>query len=641
MVRRNNQPTSSELLTLITIVLVVMALYFGRAILIPLALAVVFTFLLEPLITWLERSFLGRVSSVLLVLALAFATIGILGWVVTHQFVQITGQLPSYMGNLQQKIKLIHGFRDGSFSKANASMQQLNKELAAASADAPATPTPGQSQTKKGSGPAPAVRPIPVQVTEPPQTTFQSLGSLLGPLVKPIETAGIVIVFSVFMLLKREDLRNRLISLAGQGRLNVMTQAMDDAAQRLSRYLLLQSVINAGFGLLFGTGLYLIGIPHSLLWGVLGGLLRFIPYLGTLIAAVFPVTMALAVFPGWSQALLALGFFLVLELTVSNFVEPWLCGAHTGISSLAFLVAAAFWFMLWGPVGLLLSTPLTVCLVVLGRYVPQLRFLEVVLGDEPVLSAEEHFYQRLLAMDQEEAIDIAKAYLKVNSLESLYESVLIPALNLAEEDRHRDALDEEQEKFICQSTKELIEELGERIEQKPPAEGSNGERFPETGPSCSIDTTMPSIVCLPARDEADEIVGLMVTQLLQRTGYRAHSVEIGAASDMLQQVSQHDTQLACVSALPPFAMGQARALCKRLRAQFPEITIILGLWNVAGGVARAQERFGSGCADIIVTTPAEAMLQIRHLTQSLSRDMEAQDVTPSENEEHKKEERRI
>ena len=249
-------------------------------------------------------------------------------------------------------------------------------------------------------------------MTAPPTNLVQDLRALLGPLAGPAETAAIVVIFTAFMLIKREDLRNRLIRLGGQGQLTVMTQALDDASQRLSRYLLLQFLVNAGYGLLFGVGLYFIGIPHALLWGILAALLRLVPYVGTLIATAFPMAMALAVFPGWQHALLIFGLFVVLELIVANMIEPWLYGAHTGISSLAILVAAVFWSMLWGPVGLILSTPLTVCLMLVGRYVPHLSFLEVLLGDEPVLSPHELFYQRLLAMDQDEARNVAEVQLQ-------------------------------------------------------------------------------------------------------------------------------------------------------------------------------------------------------------------------------------
>ena len=418
-----------------------------------------------------------------------------------------------------------------------------------------------------------------------------------------------MVIFTAFMLIKREDLRNRMIRLGGQGQLTVMTQALDDASRRLSRYLLLQFLVNAGYGTLFGVGLYLVGVPHALLWGILAALLRLIPYVGTLIAAAFPMAMALAVFPGWSHVLLIFALFLVLELIIANMIEPWLYGAHTGISALAILVAAVFWSMLWGPVGLILSTPLTVCLMLIGRYVPQLSFLEVILGDEPVLSPEQIFYQRLLAMDQDEARYIAEAQLQNQSLESLYETVLIPALRLAEEDRHSDGLGERTSEFIAQTTRELIDDLGDRaLERNSPEEGSGG------GLSSDRRLGGATIVCLPARDEADELVGMMFAQILRQAGYGASYLPIGTVNDMLEQVKRGDFRIAYVSALPPFAVGQARSLCKRLRERFPELVIVIGLWKFAGGVPKAQERVGASCANAVATTFSEGLLQVGRLS---------------------------
>ena len=263
------------------------------------------------------------------------------------------------------------------------------------------------------------------------------------------------------MLLKREDLRNRLLRLAGLGQLNLMTQALDDAAGRVSRYMLMQFLVNASFGTLFGLGLYLIGVPNPVLWGVVAGILRIVPYVGTLVAATLPFALSLAVFDGWLRPLLVFLLVAGLELIIANFVEPWLYGAHVGISSLALLVTAVFWTVLWGPAGLILSTPLTVCVVVLGRYVPQLSFLHILLGDEPVLAPEAQIYQRLLAMDQLEAHGIVGQFLKGRPLVELYDSVLIPALSMAEQDRHKGAIDAVREEFLFLSINEMIAEFSE------------------------------------------------------------------------------------------------------------------------------------------------------------------------------------
>jgi predicted PurR-regulated permease PerM len=621
-----NSPTASESLTFVTIVLAVAALYFGRAVLIPLALAVVFSFLLRPLVTLVEKCRLGRTPAVLLVLVFAFSLVGTLGWVVTEQLMDVTSQLPNYRTNIRNKIESLSPPKDGKLSKAAATVNELNNELTNPHVEVPAGAN--RNRSDKELGKTVPVRPVPVQVTQPPSNVIQFTRDRLGPLVGPLETAGIVIVFTVFMLMKREDLRNRVIRLAGEQRLNTVTQAMDDASRRLSRYLFLQFLVNAGYGFVFGFALYLIRVPHALLWGVMAGVLRLVPYIGTLCAAIFPVAMALAVFPGWTQAIWIVGIFLILELTISNFIEPWLYGSHTGISSLAILVAAVFWAVLWGPIGLILSTPLTVCLMVLGLYVPQLQFLEVLLGDEPALPPEAQFYQRLLAMDQDEAADIARSYLKEKSLEGLYEAVLIPALGLAEEDRHMGVLEADRKNFICQSAEELVEELGEEANaaDKTPDESAmpeaDDDRSTEIGSqSRSSESPRLSIVCMPARDRADEIVAAMVAQLLEKDSFSARSLKIGAVADMLDEVSELEASIVCVSALPPFALGHARSLCRRLKTRCPQVRVILGLWNFEGGVARAQDRVGTSSADMVGTALSEVLAEIRQVAKAAASEL--------------------
>ena len=566
---------------------------FGRRVLIPLALAVVLAFLLTPVVTLLEKCRLGRVASVLVVLVMAVVLLGAISWGVTNQLVEILGHLPDYRANIHNKIEAIRRGRNVGLSKATATVDVLNKELSAASDTA---------SNKKGGR-----EPIAVQLAAPPRSAAEYLREAVGPLTGILETSGVTVIFTLFILVKREDLRNRMFRLAGSHQLSVMTQALDEASQRLSRYLVLQFVVNAGYGLLFGLGVYFIGIPHPLLWGLLASLLRFVPYIGTPFAAAFPMGLALAIFPGWFQLGLTFALFVLLELTIANLVEPWLYGSHTGVSSLAILVAAIFWGMLWGPVGLLLSTPLTVCLILMGRYVPQLSFLEVLLGDEPVLSPQAHFYQRLLALDEVEAREIADNYLKENSIGDLYDSVLIPALSLAEKDRHMNVLDESRTTFIHQTTRELIEELYESYQTVPNAGGDESA----AGPLAIQPASRLRIVCIPARDEADEIVGMMVMQLLRRAGYDADALPIGAVSTMVEQVDRLGAQVICISALPPFATSQAKSLCKRLRHQCPEAKIVIGLWEFPGGVTKAQERMGNSCANVIATSLAQVTSLIR------------------------------
>jgi predicted PurR-regulated permease PerM len=655
VIRSSNATAAAKLLTLTAVVAVIVGLYFGRQVLIPLALAVVLSFLLVPVASALERLRLGRVLSVVIVVSLALAVVGFGGWIVTGQLINVVDQLPDYQSNIHEKLESLRVQHGNRLTNATKTVSDLSKELTTASESA------ADKKIVKRTGAAP----IPVQVTQPPSNAPQYLRTIVGPLTGIFETAGIVIVFAVFMLVKREDLRNRLIRLAGQGRLTLVTQALDDASRRLSRYLYLQFLVNALYGAMFGGGLYLIGVPRPLLWGVLAALLRLIPYIGTAVAAAFPVLMAMAVFPGWHQAILVVALFVTLEIVVSNILEPWLYGSHTGISSLAILVAAVFWAALWGPIGLILSTPLTVCLILMGRYVPQLSFLEVLLGDEPVLPVEAHFYQRLLALDQDEATTIAESYLKEKPLGSLYDHVVIPALAMAEQDRHLNLLDTGTADFISQTTRELIEEVGERFfdslkndlakngsvqsdisrngrgakEVQANGEGASQEMLFSPGKEPSTESTESKhadagqnaarnevdygaladlrIVCIPARDEADELVAQMIAQLLRRLGSDVRVQRFAARNSDLTDVETHAFDVAIVSALPPFAAGHARSLCKRLRQRQPELKIMLGLWSFEGGIDKAEDRIGSGCADIVATSLEEAIGRLAEVSQSL------------------------
>ena len=608
MVRSQN---SSRSLVLIAFVLAIAALYFGRQVLIPLALGLIFSFLLTPFVTQLEKLRLGRVPSVFIVLIFSFALVGTLSWAVAGQLVEVMAHVSDYKYNLDEKIQALHARREGNLSKATDTVKELNRELGAV----PGQIAANQPQNKQPGSSRP-VRPIPVQVAAPPTNFLDDLRSLLGPLAGVLETAVIVVIFTVFMLLKREDLRNRAIRLAGKGRLSMMTQALDDAGYRLSRYLLLQFMVNAGYGLVFGSGLYFIGLPHAFLWGFLAALLRFVPYIGTLAAASAPILMALAVFPGWHHAALAFGLFLVLELVISNFVEPTLYGAHTGISSLAILVAAIFWTTLWGPVGLILSTPLTVCLVVLGRYVPQLNFLEVVLGDEPVLTPGQRFYQRLLATDQEEAREIAIGHLKDNSLESLYETIFIPALRLAEQDHHNNGLDDDSKRFVFRSTRELIEDLGDQYEEGLLPESNKVEKTEKDRQSRMSAPAHHSIACIPSQSGADDLVAMMLTQLLRHAGYKARQLRAGEVDEILAAFSQGDYDTACVSSVLPYTVAQTRTLCRQLQTNNQGVRVILGLWDFEGGVEKARDRLGSGCHAIVTTSISETLDQVAQNAES-------------------------
>jgi hypothetical protein len=349
-----------------------------------------------------------------------------------------------------------------------------------------------------------------------------------------------------------------------------------------------------------------------MLWGVFGALLRFLPYIGSLIGAVLPVAMGLAVFPGWHHAGVAFALFVLLELAVSNIVEPLLYGAHTGISSLAILVAAVFWGMIWGSVGLILSTPLTVCLIVLGRHVPQLKFLEVLLGDEPVLLPEQCFYQRLLARDLDEARSLAEAHLKTNSLESLYDTVILPALKLVEEDYQREGLDEGARRFVLRSVKELIDDLGEEQAMEAPVSNGQNEAYVTVRLNKSSQLTA-NVACIAASGGTDELVTIMLAQVLHQAGCRVRALRAASAEKSALTASRFDSNIVCVSVISPFAGGEARTLCRKLRAGISNAQVVMGMWNLDSNAA--QQKLGSGCPGPVATSFSDAITQIRKLAQ--------------------------
>ena len=444
----------STLLSVVIIIIVVAVLFFAKEIFVPLALALLFSFLLAPLVRRFERWRLPRVPAVLLAVALAFAVIGGVGFLVGTQLVDLTYRLPSYQANISHRIANLKKTDPNSpLSKANATLDALGKQIAGTSPEPSSTRPDGPTSDNKEK-----IRQV--EIVKPATSLIEVVQSVLGPAVGPLGTGAVVVVFVLFMLLKREDLRDRIIHLIGKGRLNVTTQALDEAAHKVTGYLTMQVIINVCFGLPIGIGLYFIGVPNPFLWGLLAILLRFIPYIGAWVALGFPLLLSLAVTDTWAMPLEVLALFATIELVTSNVLEPWLYGAHTGLSPVAIMVATIFWTWLWGGVGLLLATPLTVCVAVLGKYIPSLSFLDALLGDEPTLTVNERYYQRLLAMDRHEAGVVAEEYQADHTAVEVYSDLFVPALAAAEREEQTGALDERHQRFIFQTTRDMIEEIG-------------------------------------------------------------------------------------------------------------------------------------------------------------------------------------
>lgn len=613
---------------LLSAAIVVAALYVGRDILLPFALSILLTFLLAPLVERLEKWKFGRIPAVLTVVALAVLSFSALAFVLANQVYDLAYKLPDYKENILAKAQAFQSDGTGVVSRVTKSFDEMRAILTSRDGelapDAPTDSEKGAAQVTLDSSPklksnqphadegAPTPnKPIPVEVVET-LSAKEIVQGILGPLLSPLASGAMVVVFVVFMLLKREDLRNRLIHLIGGEQLNTTTEALNDAARRVSQYLLMQLIINSAYGLVICIGLALIGLPNAPLWGALTALLRFVPYIGPWIAALMPIAISLAVFNGWLQPGLVIALFVVNELVSNNFIEPWLYGSSTGISTIGILASAVFWTWLWGPLGLVMATPLTVCLIVVGRYVPQLAFLDTILSDQDVLPPQSRFYQRLLALDPDEAMEVAEDCLATSSLTELYDVVMLPALMLAERARHNGAIDEEKHRFVNQTTREIVDELGERLRK---AAKSSDKALDVASLRSEVTSKKATVLCLPARGEADKVAGLMLAQLLEQRGINASVVSSEAVSgEMLVQVPAESISGVCVSALPPLATTHVRSLCNRLRPQFPRLKLIVGLWQTGGVTAKMQERLIATGINKLVTTLSEAASELeRHV----------------------------
>ncbi len=597
---------------LILLVLVLLGLYFARAILIPLAIALTLNFLLAPAVIQLERLRIGRVLAVTLVGVMAFTAVGAVGWVVTRQIFTVVNDLPNYRDNIHDKLAALHAPSAGPLRMTLNSIHEIGTEIADELNPPPPESRPEALRTRHDRELArleAEKQPIPVTVIPPVQTRSQYLSQYAWPVLKPLGALGMIVIFTVYMLVKREDLRNRLLLLAGIGQISLMTQALNEAAARISRYLVMNALVNAGYGVAFGVGLYLLHVPNATLWGALMGILRMVPYVGTMIGGFSTVAFTLAVFTGWWHPLWVLLLFGCLEFIVANFIEPHVYGKRTGISSFALVVMAIVWTLLWGWPGLIVSTPLTVCLIVMGRHIPQMQFLHILLGEDAELSPEAHFYERLLAMDQPEARQIAERFLEGRDLVELYDNVILPALILSEQDRHKGVLDDIHGRWLYQSSIELIAELSDYKSPrlKAPCEGETpAER-------------VNPVVCIPADDYSDEIAGTMFAQLLEQCGHKTMLLGGSALSpEILARLAEDSGTILCISAVPPFAFAQARKLAQMLREKLPENPLIVGLWGAAGEFEALRSRFGNARPTAVETSLGGALARVRTIEQQVS-----------------------
>jgi predicted PurR-regulated permease PerM len=547
------QPRGTTLINMGVAALIIAALYFGREIFVPVALAVLLSFVLAPFVSRLQSLKLPRVAAVLGVAILGFAIIFSLGGLMVSQASRLAGALPGYEQTLRNKIDSLRGLTgggSGSLERASKVLKDLKTELQNTEAGSPPSTTVLQ--------PSPDSKPIPVEVRQPDPGTLNTLVAIIAPLVSPLMTTGIVVIFVIFILMQRQDLRNRFVRLAGSADIPRTTAALDEAGERLSKLFLTQIAFNAAFGVAIGVGLQLIGVPSAPLWGLIAMILRFVPYIGALISAIFPLILAAAVGSDWEMLLLTAVLFVFLELLAGQVLEPVIFGRSSGLSPVAIIVSASFWTWLWGPVGLVLATPLTICLVVVGRHVDRLQFLDIMLGDQPALTPSQLLYQRLLAGDPIEAAEQAREYLKSASLEDYYGTILTDGLGLAAADSRLGHLDGERLDRITATVGELVDDLDAhediKVIEAPSSNGASplaalmtAEQKEDKTKSGHVWQGSRSILCIPGYSKLDESAAIVLAQGLRRRGYGASAEQADAMSfSRFFSLDLAETELVCI-----------------------------------------------------------------------------------------------
>src|SRR5581483_9955952 len=564
------------LLTFSGCVLVVAVLYWMQPVVVPLALALLLTFMLSPVVLFLERR-IGRVPAVLAVVLVTFSGLGVGGWALTMQLRTLVQERPRYQTNIRQRIRDVRGVGEGG------SVETLQR-------------TVDDIRTEMEKGETPGTTAKPVIVKSEQVTGLWGVPPTLGPLIEPLASAALVAILVVFMLLERQDLRNRLVRLFGHGRLTITTKAFDEAGRRVAGYLLMQSGINLLIGIGVGVGLHFIGVPYVLLWAAAAAALRFIPYVGPWIAALAPTLVSLAVLTGWTRPLLVLGLFLALEVTTNVVVETYLFSGVAGVSQVGLLIAVAFWTWLWGALGLLMATPLTVCLVVVGKYVPGLEFVATLISDDPPLEPGAVYYQRLLAGDQAEASEILERYVADGASEdAMYDALMLPALNFAEHDRTEDRLTVEEERRIIDATRELL------LESDGASEADDvGTETKPTPAASSV------LLGYPVQGEADVLALQMLGNVPKGTPLRLEVMPAsGPWSEVVKLVKAKGYPVVVIADLPPSSPSKSRYLVKRLRGALPGLKIVVGRWAPPSLAEETSEGLPEAGADHVATSLLE------------------------------------
>lgn len=568
---------------LLALVVATAALYLAREVIIPLALAILFAFVLAPLVRRFESWRFGRVPSVLVAVALGMAIVVGLGWISVTQAVSLAGKLPEYRENISRKLKELRSPpKQGDLAKAAKAIKELESET-------------------NGKGKPAAKPPPPAPAVSLPTTPLELAARAGLPTAILLAALAVIVVVSILILLNRNDLRDRIIRLVGERRIHVTTQAMEEAGGRVSRYLLSLLLVNITFGTLLGIAFAVIGLPNALLWGLIAAILRFVPYIGAPAAAILPTALAFAIADGWSLVAWTVGAILVVDVIIAYVVEPILYGARTGLTPIAVVLASVYWTWLWGPFGLILATPITVCIAVITRYFPDFRFLTVILSDAPVLTPPVRFYQRLVSSDYDEAYEVAEAFAREHGVAAFYNAMLMPALLLAKRDRQRQALDVERGDFIYDGMLRIAEELADDAKARDKDAGQAAVQLPA-----------PQICIVPSTDKADHIAAVMLARLLAPEHFAAMLLsEDILAAEAVDRIAASDARAVCISAVPPQAAANAAYLAKRLRQRLPGMKILVALWCDEANPESVVRRLHAAGADEVAAQLPEALAKLR------------------------------
>ena len=576
---RNRRDPLGRLQPLLQVVILAFALFclgIAQEVFIPIALAMLLTFVLSPVVERLERWRLPRVAAVVTTVVLVFSLLGGLGWLLASQVTTLADDLPQYRSNITRKIRQVRRVgRPESLEKAQSTVKEVIGELQKDEAAAAKKPPP-QS----------------VLVEKPAPVGLAGLRATLGPLADVLARAGLVVVLVIFMLIERQRLLERLIRLAGTGRVTLTTKILTDAADRIGRYLQMQSLINTAFGIAVGVGLSLLGVPYALLFGVLAGVARFVPYVGIWGAAGSTALVSLAVFDGWREPLMVLALFALTELTVYLVVEPLLYSHSAGVSPLALLITLAFWTWLWGPVGLIVGTPLTVCLVALGRHVPEMQFVAVLFADEPVVTIDVAVYQRLLKGDEAGAQNVLQDYVKEHPVAAVYDDVLLPALARVRRDSSRGALTAKEALSMAAAITRIVDELDRSTLRA-------AHTRDESAPAERREPALDALACA-ARDEVDAAALRILASRMAHDGVRLEVAKADLlAAEVVERVAATDPGVVVVASLAEDDFPHARYMIKRLRARFPEMPLVAACWSPRADVDEAcAPLVDSGATDV-------------------------------------------